>query len=353
MAILTEGKVIGGHAGLRVSRTEFGIVKEVYSDEGQAGEWLAMNLKGIHNEARFLRILEDTGFVPRLLEEQSDYIVQEDVGECESVKDMQTLRRNCVRLLLAILGRLVRHQDLSFVNVIIRNDFAYAIDFQQSRLYGEEPNPQERYETDSALLWKWLAVLKNPQGIADENRIIRRWISVMASMDNSLCRISRLQGKTFLDLGCFQGDFVAMAAAEGMEAEGVDFGGFRTGEDSIEIARELWKGTPCQFTKANIVDLPASYFERDVVMMFSTWSYIAERYGWVRAKQVLEDIIEHCGVLFFENQLWGDGPGPNALQTDEDVMGLLLSCGASGPEPLITIPVNGRDAQRTVWRASK
>jgi hypothetical protein len=69
-----------------------------------------------------------------------------------------------------------------------------------------------------------------------------------------------------------------------------------------------------------------------------------------KAKEVLEQVIRDAGVFFFETQLWGDGPGPNFLQTDDDVQGLLLSVGAKVAKPLATFPVTGRPGRRTVWR---
>ena len=57
-------------------------------------------------------------------------------------------------------------------------------------------------------------------------------------------------------------------------------------------------------------------------------------------------------MLFFENQLAGDGPGPEFLQTDIDIKRMLESM-ADRVEPLITLPVYDRNAERTTWLVKK
>ena len=60
-----------------------------------------------------------------------------------------------------------------------------------------------------------------------------------------------------------------------------------------------------------------------------------------------------AAILFFETQLAGDGPGPAALKTDDDVAQLLHSLGASTVNAIATYPVTGRPASRTVWEVRK
>jgi len=343
--------VLGGHDGLRVYRTDKGILKSLNHDTEKAVEWHDMNMKGLHNEARFLLLLEGCGYTPKLLEEGDDYILQEDVGDRNVPTSIQELMRHCCRMLNLFREKRVRHIDLTWVNVIARDNHPWAVDWQQSRMCDEVANTEERNETDTAVVWRWMIEIKDNRGVPDEARIIRRWYNVLGGLGALTLRLSPLEGKTFLDLGCFQGDHVAMARCEGMEAEGVDYGGFRSGEDSIEIAESLWKGMGCKFTKADIMDLPGNYFVRDVVTMFSTWPYIVANHGREKAEGLLTDILWHCGSFFFETQLYGDGPGPEFLKADSDVEKLLRDCGAKEVKPLITIPVYGRPASRTVWEA--
>jgi len=341
-------KVLGGHDGLRVYRTDKGILKSLNHDTEKAVEWHDMNMKGIHNEARFLQLLEGCGYTPKLLEEGDDYILQEDVGDRNVPTSIQDLMRHCCRMLNLFREKRVRHIDLTWVNVIARDNHPWAVDWQQSRMYDEAANPQERNETDTAVVWRWMIEIKDNRGVKDEARIIRRWYNALGALGALRSRLSPLEGKSFLDLGCFQGDHVAMARCEGMEAEGVDYGGFRTGEDSIEIAESLWKGMGCKFTKEDIFDV--ANFRRDVVTMFSTWPYLVQK-DKEKAIAVLRRIVVESGAFFFETQLYGDGPGPEFLKTDSDVEKLLRDCGAKQVKPLITIPVYGRPTSRTVWEA--
>lgn len=346
---------IGGHYGLEVIRAPElgGIVKRVVQNCEQAKGWLGMNLKGIRNEAYFLTVLDGCGYTPKLIERGTNYIIEEDLDDSQPCISHQKLRRNLCGLLYRLWEHRVRHIDLTWPNVIVRNDWPYAIDFQQSRHYTEPFRDQERYPTDSYTVWTWMTRMKDKNGIADESRIVRRWGSVIHALGQANCRVTTLEGKTFLDLGCFQGDHVAMARCEGMDAEGVDFGGFRTGEDSIDIARRLWRGMGCKFTKTDIFDLPEVYFNRDIVTMFSTWPYLVKTKGFLDAKRVLRQVIDESKVFFFETQLYGDGPGPHFLKSDDDVKGLLIACGASDIKALSKFQVYGRPASRTVWEVRK
>ncbi len=335
---------IGGHRaqpyndgpGLIVLRQDGAIVKRAYTPGDR---------DGIRTEAMMLRALEGTGFVPRLLEESEDFIIQEDLGESEPVQDGEVFRQEAARLLWTLRKHSIRHGDLTGVNLIIKADRPVAIDFQQSNFFGE-PIPDKRKLSDSYFLWRFVAgtsAVQHPT--ADTPRVVRRWLAVLGGL-GGLAQNNPLDGKSLLDLGCFQGDFCALAAADGMAAVGVDQGGFRTGEDSIAAARDLWAGWPCEFHKAEIMEWPA--FQYDAVLFFSTWAYIVQDYGRQAGFELLDRIVSKAGVLFFETQLAGDGPGPDFLVTDDDVANMLGQFGT--PQALATIPVTGRPANRTVWR---
>lgn len=350
--LVINGDKIGGHDGLSVYRTAEGILKQVNMVGANAESWYDMNMKGIQNEARFLRELAGTGYAPKLLDVGEDWILEEDLGASETPTVIQPLMRSLCWMLHLFRCLRIRHIDLTWPNVVVRENHPYALDFQQSRFYDESANSQERWATDTGTVWQWMSQTKDTRGVADESRIIRRWAAVLGAL-GCQTRLTAHEGKTFLDLGCFQGDMVGMARCEGMEAEGVDFGGFRTGEDSIEIAKALWGWMNCKFTKHDIMELETRYFKRDVVVMFSTWPYIVHKHGKYMAEAVLEQVIRGADVFFFETQLYGDGPGPEFLAKDDDVANMLASCGAGTVKPLINIPVYGRPTSRTVWQCTR
>ncbi len=147
-----------------------------------------------------------------------------------------------------------------------------------------------------------------------------------------------------IDLGCHEGAFVGAAAREGMRAYGVD-----RDLESLVTAMKRWHPIAKGFMSWDLAQA-TNFFQADVALLLSTWAYVVQEHGRVKGKMLLEDIIADVGCLFFETQLAGDGPGPSWLETDEDVRRLLLQYGE--PELVITLPVGGRDATRTVWKVS-
>ena len=355
--------IIGGHVGMDVIRSVGGsgdsiIIKQAKHEVGVTGEWAGLdvhghNVEALMNEAECLRAMADSGYTPRLLLEGTDGIEQEDMGDTETPVDMEAWRRNCVFMLAEIRARGLRHGDLKGSNIITRGNNPYAIDWQEGHLL-TEPAPQKSPWSDSALLMRHIAGTYGPDGQLDTPRVARRWLTVLGALGASLNLTLPLKGKSFLDLGCFQGDFVALAAAEGMVATGVDQGGFRSGEDSIEIGRKVWTDFPfglITFGSANINTYPVE--DIAVTMMFSTWPYIVKDFGWERACTLLSHVIRGCEVFFFETQLYGDGPGPEQFKTDDDVALLLFNEGATTVKNIGTFPVTGRPAKRTVWEVRK
>lgn len=345
---------IGGHRGMHVYRGARGIMKlALHVDDNYGHDTYEANVKALMNEARMLERLAGSGIAPALIERGADWIIEEDLGLSEPPQDMELLRRRMVRMVATMRQYGVRHGDLTGPNVILRRDQPQAIDWQEGHVLGEMP-PQKSPATDSDFLCRYLIGTHGPDGNADTPRVARRWLAVLGSLGGT--RLAKnpvsnlpLKGKTFMDLGCFQGDFVALAATEGMRAYGLDPGGFRTGEDAIRIGRQLWDGFP--FGTVTLIEGDAMKevrFTYDVVMMFSTWPYIVQDYGTIAAEALLRRIIEDCGVLFFETQLHGDGPGPDFLKTDEDVEAMLARYG--DVKHLIKIPVTGRPAFRSVFR---
>ena len=357
---------IGGHVGMDVIRhhgdqTGPWVRKQAKHERGVTGAWAGFdmyghNIEALLNESMCLQAMDGSGFTPMLIHEGPDYIAQEDLGDTETPADPETWRRNCVRMLAEIRARGLRHGDLIGANIITRGNKPYAIDWQEGHLL-TEPAPQRNPSSDSALLMRHIAGTLGPDGQTDIPRVARRWGVVLGALGANTNLTLPLKGKSFLDLGCFQGDFVALAAAEGMAATGIDEGGFRSGENSIEIGRKVWADFPfgeIRLARANIIlDSPKQWSGHDVVMMFSTWPYIVQNIGWERACDLLYQVIKNNEVLFFETQLYGDGPGPEQLKDDGDVDGLLLSLGATTVKNLGSFPVTNRPASRTIWEVRK
>lgn len=359
---------IGGHVGMDVLRqhgdqTGSWIRKQAKHEKGVTGAWAGFdmyghNVEALMNESQCLQAMDGSGFSPMLIHEGYDYIDQEDLGDTETATDPEAWRRNCVKMLAEIRARGLRHGDLIGANIITSGNDPHAVDWQEGHLLTEKA-PQRNPSSDSALLMRHIAGTSGPDGQMDIPRVARRWGVVLGALGANLNLTLPLKGKSFFDLGCFQGDFVALAAAEGMYATGVDQGGFRSGENSIEIGQKLWADFPfgtINLMNENIISLPEwSGWDSgwDVMMMFSTWPYIVNDYGWDQACDVLKEIIKRNEVLFFETQLYGDGPGPEQLKTDADVAQLLVALNAMTVKAIGTFPVTNRPASRTIWEVRK
>lgn len=346
---------VGGHAGMRVFRGPNGITKQAIHVENPPGrDAHEANVAALMNEARLLCHLSGTGVAPDLYSQGDDWILQEDLGITEAPTDMELHRRRCVWMVAKIRSMGVRHGDLTAPNIIVRDNTPRAIDWQEGHLLIEEA-PQKSPRSDGYFLGRYLAGTPGPDGNCDTPRVGRRWLAVLdalgvADMPARPSATLPLQDHTFMDVGCFQGDFVALAATEGMVAWGMDPGGFRSGEDAIAIGQDLWKDFP--FGEISLVHgdalRPDRRFQYDVVMMFSAWPYMVQQAGREEATALLGRIIRDCGVFFFETQLAGDGPGPEFLATDGDVEAMLERFGTV--DHLTRIPVTGRPAARSVWR---
>ncbi len=354
---------VGGHRGMNVDRhlredgTTF-IRKQAMHELGNSGQWHGIdlydhNVKALRNEGEMLIAMRDSGFTPRFLEFGDDYLDQEDVGVSQIPQDAEAWRRNLIKQLCAIRSRGLRHGDLKGANIITRKDWSWAVDWQEGHRLAD-PAPQRQPFSDSYLMMQHIEGTADASGRFDIPRVARRWRAVLGALGATMDVSLPLKGRTFLDLGCFQGDFVALAAAEGMTAAGVDKGGFRSGENSIAIARTLWRDLrfgELHFRERDITE--GLDYQADIVMMFSTWPYIVRDYGKTKAIRVLERVIKDAGVFFFETQLAGDGPGPEFLRTDGDVHDMLIAAGGKEVKPLAIFPVTGRSAARMVWRVQR
>lgn len=374
---------IGGHRGLDVIRQapspELTLIeKRALHEIGNQGkpppdglygvDLHGMNVTAIHNEAYMLDAMSGSGYAPELYDIGDDWSTQEDLGHTETPTDAEVWRQNLVRMLATIRAYGLRHGDLRGNNIITRGTRSWAVDWQESHHLGDVA-PQKQPFADSALLMQHIKGTQQANGQYDTPRVARRWHAVLGALGATMDFHLPLKDKTLVDLGCFQGDFCALAASEGMFAVGVDQGGFQQGRNSIEIARALWTGTSglawgqpdhipalpfghVMFRQENILDA-GDLYEADVVIMFSTWPYIVKDYGRRQADDLLRAIIQRAGVFFFETQLAGDGPGPDFLTRDEDVRDMLTHCGATKVQSIGTFDVTGRPAKRTVWKVQR
>ncbi len=296
------------------------------------------------NEMRFLKALALTPFVPQMRGYENGVpgltvTVLEDLGEDGPVQNEAAFLRRCIALLHVFRERVIRHGDLTAKNLIVRNDCPVALDFGESR-FADEDMPDKRPKPDAYYFWR--AISEKHPGM----RTVDRWIAVRGALGGDEDGAwDCLAGRNVLDLGCHTGETVAMAAAEGARAVGVD-----RDTDVVGQARDLWGGfgadtVGCQFLRADIVGYEPE--AADIVFLFSTWAYMVQEHGREAAEETLALLIARSQVLFFETQLRGDGPGPDFLQADGDVGMLLNRFGK--PEKLATIPVAGRLASRSVW----
>ena len=357
--------MLGGHPGLEVVRIDTGLEQSVIRktalhDTASFGELAGVDLYGlnetaIHNEAFMLDVMDGSGYTPKLFDIKGGQLWQEDIGNTETPRDPEHWRHNLVRMLATIRARGLRHGDLKGGNIITRDDHPYAIDWQEGHCLGDVP-PQVRPKSDSYFLMQHIEATPDENGYCDIPRVARRWRAVLESLGAVEDVTLPLKGKTFLDVGCFQGDFVALAAAEGMFGYGFDTSHFRSGENSIDIGLDIWRGFPfgrVRLLQRDVHDATTYSFGFNVVMMFSTWPYIVREYGYEFGIDLLRRIVDQAGVFFFETQYAGDGPGVAAVKDSKDVYKLFTDIGAGTVEPIAAFPVTHKPFERTIWRIEK
>lgn len=298
------------------------------------------NIEGLRNSYRFLSKLSPE-YVPSVVEYTGNKLAMEYIKPVE-VTDTEKARRNSIKMLNHFRRKGIIHGDLTAVNIIFtHNNMPVAIDWDQSNFWSE-PKPQKRPKPDAEHMWP--AIVKHA---GDPSRVIRRWIEVRKHIEYYL------PWGTFLDLGTHQGDFVGMACAEGMTGYGVDNGQIRS--DCLDTANALWKGEFEEDVRFILSDIdqylqPLHTNEMHIGMYFSTWVYHVHDFGLQIAADTLRKAIEVCEILFFETQLFGDGPGIPQHKTIDDVYTMLSDLTSKPIEKVVTIPVGGRPAERTVWK---
>ncbi len=290
------------------------------------------------NEARWLHHLSESGVTPRLLMDEPGRIVMQDLGESQEVSNLYNFRRYSIFLLNTLRYYGVKHGDLTAPNIIIKNDHPMAIDWGEAVELGGTL-ASKRPEPDATHLWAVVAANK------DTTRMSERWLAIREAYG-----VDRLEGSTMLDLGCHEGAFVAAAGVEGVESLGVD-----QDVEAIKRAFALWPGLlTIGFIQRNIMDFFTSGSQRfDFGLLLSVFPYLVTVYGAKESLELLAAIKAKCGVLFFESQLADDGPGPDFFGIKSDVAQVLSYLpGVHKVEDIVTIPVAGRDASRTVFMVS-
>lgn len=339
--------IIYQHKGMDTYWSSLGIVQVIHDKDGK--ELYDINYKGLHNQAEKLKLLTGCGYTPKLLFETKNLTVQEDLGESQNIskwtpEDWQDFRRNCVKVLYDLRKRNLRHGDLNGNNIIIKDKKPYLIDWQESHFIEEQP-PQTNPLSDSYFMLKdiinWIG---NPDK-SDPYRICRRWLAILEDLRGVFDCSLPLKGKTLLDIGCFQGDFCAMAACEGINSVGVDVGTFRHEEDSILIGNELWKEFDMVLLqKYDIIE--QIHFNFDIVLFMDTFPYLVREYGKENAISLLDRMVRESRRVYFETQMDGDKSGIEWLKTDDDIIKLV----DAHWEKLETFPEQGID--RTLWRVT-
>lgn len=308
-------------------------------------------IRAIRNATEKLKILDGSGFTPRVIAAKRNKLLMEDLGDKGSlegwtVSDWESWRRKLVRCLITLRQNRIRHGDLNGNNIWVKRERPYFIDWWESNFIGEKPHGESPM-TDSYWLFTSVKNWAGNPNLSDPYRICRRWGAIHGELIGTFDNTLPMEGKTLLDVGCFQGDFCAWAAAENMKVTGIDPGGFRSDEDSIAIARKVWKGIPnIRFHNADVMKWP--HFNYDVILFMDTFSHLVKHLGAEGPIAILRKMVAEAGDIFFETQVNGDRTGLEWLKTDEDIINLVP--GAKFKK-VCTIPEQG--FPRTLWRISK
>ena len=300
------------------------------------GDWLRVvpgspiEEKFVLNAATFLARMAGTGFVPQSRVDDSG-LFMEPLGNSEAVWDELAFRRNCARLLLKMKELNIGHGDLTSKNIIVKDNCPIIVDWWQAKNL-DDPTPKKRPEGDAFHLWT-AAAEESP----DTSRHLRRWLAIREHIGEG----------SLLDLGCADGDFCLFAASEREDVSVPIFGIDKDPEAVIRMSK-ICEGVAVGYTVGNIMKVDD--FLYDTVLLLSVWPYIFNQIG-AGARLLLKRITQRTGQLIFETQLYGDGPGPNFLRTDQDVYEMLSGYG--NVEKLATIPVHGREAARSVWLVTR
>lgn len=310
------------------------ILKKAHTEYGK---------QSLQNSLRFYRALEGTGVTPLLYDAGDDFIeieyilpdrIPSDPDELGRYQDK--VRYYSAKHLLILRKYGIIHSDLTAYNYTLWHGKPRIYDWESAKFVWEE-TPQKREGMDADHLYPSLLAQ-----IPDTNRVLRRWLAISE-------RIKHLRGYGVLwDLGTLYGDFVGFALSEGFISAGFDNGMFD--QKCIEIAKLRWQEFGGIFWKQNILDIPS--YNVDVILLLSTWSHMLHHHPMTICEDFLENVINSAGRVYFECQLYGDGPGPEMFKTDTDILRYLKRY-TTKVTPIVTIDVAGRPFKRTVWEIEK
>lgn len=257
---------------------------------------------------------------------------EEDLGTSQAItiENEVEFARGCVRLLNTLHSAGIYHDDLTRHNIVVRGNRPYAVDFHESRLFGETTAPK-RPEGDAYWLWHAASELS-----PDTTRRIRRWRAIREYL---------VPDTSFVDFGTAMGDFLAMAEVENIGLKVLGY------ENNYQ---ENWTG---RYQHQNIVNADITklaIYECHTALFMSVYPHIVAKDGQV-AVTTLKNIIVGSKQAFVEFQLAGDGIGEvTGFRDDNEVLALLATVCHGLPkriDPIVTIPVHGREPYtRTVWR---
>lgn len=319
-------KILKERKGMRTFLTEEGKVAKV-ADTPETHEELAQ-------EYRFLKALQHTECVPKVYEwiPEKSTLFMEFVESTPITDKVKAVQRS-IEFLCDLRDAHIVHGDMTNVNVKWRDNVPVVLDWGESTFPFTE-NIRKRPEPDMV---HFLPHVISVTG--DPDRSLQRWMAIREHIKYYL------EWGYLLDLGCNTGFLCGLAKADGMWFRGVD-----KNSEAIIQATYYWDDWFGAFVEEDILDyIDIEKRQYEIISMFSTWAYIVQDYGRRKANSLLRRCMKNSEIFLFETQLYGDGPGPEFLKHKADVPHMLLELGASEAVEAVTVPVGGRDAERTVW----
>lgn len=280
-----------------------------------------------------LQRLADYGVSPEVLNHIPGVLSMEYLDDRYGGDELRWLWGAC-HLLEALRECGIKHGDLAPKNLRCRFGGPMAIDFQES-VWIEDGIETKRPEDDGEILMR-----SGIEITGDQDRRFRRWLAIRPHLGTG----------GILDLGCSTGHFARLAEVDSQAS-------WIAGYD--QERQETWAGLTSDrltFTGPyDILELPGRVAEHWLIkpesaFVLSTWPYLVQQTTLGRATDWLRELLQLCDQVFFEPQLFGDGPGASIHASDGLVARWLMEEIRCKFEPLVTVPVHGREAYRTVWR---
>lgn len=278
----------------------------------------------LDNEVDMLEIMSGSGFTPEVVSTWDRMLTVTNLGESEPVTDEVLFRRNCAKLLGVMRDREVRHGDLTSKNIVVRDNVPMVVDWKQSRV-ASDPGPDKRIRGDAFHLWQAATELS-----PDTSRHLRKWAAIRPHTRHG----------SINDLGCAEADYLLFAWSENSDRALL---GVENHHESFLAALKLVLGKNMSLSSNNLCRVWYDIIPTHTIFFMSVYPHLPEQFRDV----ILRKVIESSDQLFFEAQHVGDGPG--TFNDDDEIYGHLLGKGANKVEALITLPVHGRDHERTVW----